>query len=123
MSDEEVRAVLVKAAWSKSEIDAALALLRTGGQGSIAPGSSANAFNPDMEFSSKQLSSLLGVDVVVDPGRLAYHYPSGGGPTPVLRGVLIRVLSGFAVITLSLGLALAAGISFLYYLEIGPFRT
>ncbi len=125
MSDEEVRAVLTKAAWSKSEIDAAIALLRTGsGNGSIvAQTSGGNAFNPNMEFSSKQLSSLLGVDIAIDPRNIAYHYPAGVGHSPALRDMVVRVISGLAVVTLALGLALGLGISFLYYLKIGPFHV
>ncbi len=123
MSDEEVRNVLTKAAWSKSEIDAAMTLLRTGAQGSITPHSpGADVFNPNMEFSSKQLSNLLGVDVVVDPGRLQYQYPAGAhAGASTTHTVIVRIISGFGIAILSLGLAIAVGTSFLYYLKIGPF--
>jgi len=118
MSDAEVRTVLGRAGWSESEIAAAIVLLRTETP-SVQKGEANLPFRPDMEFSSSQLSELLGVDVVIDPGRM--HTQEG-----ILQGTsfsLRHALSVMGIIFLATGLALGAGIFSAYMFEIGPFQS
>lgn len=118
MSDAEVHDVLARAGWSEPEISAAIALLRGTANMHMPPVNGVGAsFRPDMEISSTQLSSLLGVNVNIDPAKM--HYPAG--VVSPGRQTLVQVFQIFAVITLSLALAAALGVSLLYYLQIGPF--
>ena len=116
MSDTDVSEVLTKAGWSRSEIDSALILLNNNG----AAGSAAKEevrFRPDMEFSSGQLSSLLGVDVKIDPNALR----SNGMTAVQVRSMTLQVFFACATIILSLALAAGVAIASVHYLEIGPF--
>ncbi len=118
MSDAEVRVVLERAGWSASEVAAALTLLRS--EPSPAPNDRSNIpFQSGMEFSSSQLSELLGVDVVIDPGRLQEHQGVMQGGAFSLR----YVVTVFGTIVLATGLALGAGLFSAFMLEIGPFNT
>lgn len=126
LTDDDVRATLARAGWTSSESEAAIALLRRGSGNLDLPNQgSATAFRPDMEFSSTQLSNFLGVDIQIDPHRLgqgSYSYHAAGS-TYSVRQVVLRALYGTLIFSLSLGIAGAMGFSFLYFLEIGPFRT
>jgi hypothetical protein len=114
MSDEEVSAVLSKAGWSKSEIDSALILLQ---KGAVPSSSQGNVpFRPDMEFSPSQLSSLLGVDVKLDPSIMRGASASIDG-----REVVVRTFFGFGIVLVSLSIAALIGLGSMHFLEIGPF--
>lgn len=119
MSDAEVHGILGKAGWSQSEVEAAIALLRSQA-GSL--GTPPVNLNAGMEFSSSQLSNLLGVDVEIDPASLrrhSYHAASGVGAT---HDMFVHFFMGCVIVILSLVAASALGILFLYFFEIGPFH-
>ncbi len=119
MSDTEVRTILGKAGWSESEVSAAVTLLRSESTPKIGADDTHLPFRPGMEFSSSQLSQLLGVDVVIDPGRLS----EGQGAIREKTFSIQQVLSIIGVISLATGLAIGAGIFSAFLLEIGPFHA
>ncbi len=127
MSDEEVRGVLDRAGWTQSETEAALALLRSDVQNAESLFASQSAtlggttFRPGTDMSSAQISSLLGVDVEIDPRRVRPDRASGAHPQ-ALQHTLTRTLIGSAIVLLSVGIAGMVGMGFFFFLEIGPFR-
>lgn len=126
MSDAEIKNVLAQAGWTESETEAALSLLHTnaGNAESLFTPQSVKLggnFRPDGSFSSDQISSLLGVDVELDPRRVRQRQAvlaSAEG----LRETLFRTAFASAIVALSLGIAASIGMGFFYILEIGPFR-
>lgn len=115
MTNIEVSSVLKNAGWSQSEIDGALALLRNGaseGKEGTVP------FRPDMDFSSSQLSHLLGVDVTLDPQTL---YVPGGISAPHSHNLMTQFFVGLLIVCISLSLAAGVGFASAHFLEIGPF--
>lgn len=120
MSDAEVRKVLETAGWSQTEIDAALSLLRTGVQGSTETiGKPLARFHPDMEFSSNQLSSLLGLDVTIDPENVKR------GITGVATSghIFSDIIFWFFITVLATALAAGMGVGSAYYFQLGPFAV
>lgn len=118
-SDEEIRKILSAAGWSKGESDAAVLLVRTG-VGSLSDSSTfgANAFRPDMEFSSNQLSSMLGVDVVIDPGKVR---DGGVGRVASPEKLSHQIGLGVGITVLALSVAAGMGIGSAYFFQLGPF--
>jgi hypothetical protein len=127
MSDAEVRGVLDKAGWTQSEAEAALALLRSNVENAESLFASKNVtlggthFSPGVDASSTQISSLLGVDVEIDPRRLRQQRASLASPE-ALHHTLMRTAIGSAIVLLSVGIAAMVGMGFFFFLEIGPFR-
>lgn len=119
MSDVEVRAVLQKAGWSESEVLTALALLRSKTNPSTESAGTHMPFHQGMEFSSSQLSHLLGVDVEIDPGRLQTYQGAVSGSTFSLQ----QLISGVGIVLLATGLAVGAGLFLAYVSETGPFHA
>ncbi len=115
MTDAEVSSVLKKAGWSESEVDSALVLLRSGAAGGK---EETVPFRPDMDFSSSQLSNLLGVDVALDPQAL---YVPGGISSPRSRNLMTQFFVGLLIVCISLSLAAGVGFASAHFLEIGPF--
>lgn len=116
MPDTEVQQVLELAGWSKSEIDAALALLHGNGDSPrrTITESSTN-FRSDMEFSSSDLSDLLGVDVVIDPANVRTSLVAK-------KKAASRVMIvGVSIALLAFGLAMSMGFGSAYLFGIQPF--
>jgi hypothetical protein len=127
MSDADVRGVLSGAGWTESEAEAAIALLRSDAQNAQSLFASQSAtlggtsFRPGSdEVSSSQISSLLGVDVEIDPRRLRQHAALAN--PQALHHTLVRTMIGSAIVVFSMGLAAMVGMGFFFFLEIGPFR-
>ncbi len=119
MSDADVRKVLQTAGWSESEVVAAVSLLRSGSTSPDASiGQSMKNFRSDMEFSSSQLSDLLGIDVVIDPHRVRNGVLIHADNT---KFIIARVLTSVGIAALAIGLALSMGVGSAYLFEIGPF--
>ena len=119
MPDEVIAQVLERAGWSAEDITLGINLLCAQHKPSLT-NTKENIFRSDLEFSSDQLSRLLGVDVVIDPQRI--HSSQG----QVMAGVggqstLSKALSAVAIMILASGLAVGAGIFAAYFFEIGPF--
>ncbi len=114
MTDGEVAAVLEKAGWKPEDIESALVMLHTTEEDSAEDASRTlgASFRPDMDFSSKDLSKLLGVDVTLDPERVGVqerNFASGA------RDFGIRFMIGTSVVLLSLGLAMGAAVGAAHY--------
>lgn len=127
MSDAQVKDVLSKGGWTQSEVEAALALLRSdaGNAESLFRPQSASfggSFRPENEVSSAQISSLLGVDVEIDPRRVRVHQAVFAGAPGGYRETVMRTATASGIILLSLGIAASIGFGFFFLLEIGPFR-
>jgi len=119
MSNEDIAKILFRAGWLQTETDEAITLLRSNTNGSMySEKRKAVGFRPDMDFSSAQLSVLLGVDVVIDPSKLSTHQQT---PVQRARVALLHFVFVASVIVLAVGVALGAGIGSAYYFEIGPF--
>lgn len=122
MTDSDVRSVLSRAGWAQTEIEAALALLKSGvpGGGMVPQMAGVGVpavMQPTTEFSSEQLSRLLGVDVEVDPDRVRKRQ------APVdAKSVIVRIIVVLLIVILSLSLAAALGAFLLYVMQIGPFK-
>jgi len=72
-SDEEITKVLQEAKWTEDEIRTAILLIRGKpyDMGVVAvTKKNTTLFRPDMNLSSERLSTLLGVDVVIDPTKI-----------------------------------------------------
>lgn len=112
-SPGEVRAVLESARWPQEDIEHALALCAGSENRIDVP------FRPDMQWSSPQLSSLLGVDVVVDPAQVKFEQ----GHMRSLHRIFEHALLCVSICTAALGVAALLGFGLMYYLEIGPFHS
>lgn len=128
MSDAQVKEVLSRGGWTASEVEAALALLRSnaGNAESIFKTQTASfggAFRPEKEVSSAQISSLLGVDVEIDPRRVRVRQAAFAGGPGGYRETMMRTATASAIVLLSLGIAASIGFGFFFLLEIGPFRS
>ena len=68
--EEELRALFEQAAWTAKDIDEAIQLCTTlNVDDQDVASSTVGTFRPDREWSSEQLSSLLGVAVVTNPAE------------------------------------------------------
>ncbi len=117
----EVEAALTRANWPKEEIQEAL-LTRARDDGAALTLPKLNhgqAFRPDMELPSERLSSLLGIDVIVDPTALRLSATTHEHFAEMRRKVLSWLAAGATAILI----AAAIGIAFAYFFEIWPFYT
>ena len=116
MPDTKVQQVLELAGWSKSEIDAALALLHGAADSPrrTITESSTN-FRSDMEFSSSELSDLLGVDVVIDPANVRTSLIAKK------KAASKVMMVGVSIALLAFGLAMSMGFGSAYLFGIQPF--
>lgn len=120
---EEVTRVLVQAHWPPEQIEEALRMhasreTPTASQ-QLARRQQKQMFRPDMDWSSSTLSSLLGIDVIIDPASL--HVGSSGGTRADTAGR--KLLVGFGVTCAALVVAASIGLGLMYFFEIGPFST
>lgn len=112
--DEEVREVLEKAGWSNEECEAGIAEFRNTGEKEEKP-EKKKAFHIGTRASSESASSMLGVRVVLDP----FSIQDGGHKR---AGFIIKYILGYVFIAvLSLLVAGAIGIGFMYVFGVGPF--
>lgn len=113
--DEEIRSVLLNAHYRDDEVTAALTLLHTSGDAApeIAPNSLNTIMRSDRNLNAKEISKLLGIDIVL--------------PTAASRSTKVseRTLSlGHHIVIWSLAVLIAAlgiGLS-MYALEFGLFH-
>lgn len=120
-STEEIKGVLTQAHWTPREIEEALLVHGGDDTAAIAYAHKRHeqVFRPDMDWSSSKLSSLLGVDVVIDPKSFRM-------PTLVkerLKYTSKKVFVGFCIVAVSVAVAVGLGIGLMYLFEIGPFYT
>jgi hypothetical protein len=122
-TDEQIVAVLKRAKWTDDEISTALTLVRGNpvDVGVVAVSKkNMTLFRPDMNFSSERLSSLLGVDVVIDPTKVRdAHSRALIDKRRAHRELLLWAL----VITLSTILATVVLWTMFYFMELGPYHT
>ncbi len=120
-SDTDIRKVLEDARWTKEEIDVALFILRgdVDDSGIVAFTKHDTAlFRPDINIGSKNLSRLLGVDVIVDPSLIKSDSKKRAQRSQLREELAIWVI----IILLSVILALVVAWLLLFTMKIGPYR-
>jgi len=123
-SDDDVKNALKRAKWSEEEIATALLILRgdVDDSGIVAVTKHETAlYRPDIDLSSRNLSRLLGVDVVVDPALVRDHKT---GTVKKRRGrqVAEDIALWTMIFLLSITLALVVAWILLFTMKIGPYR-
>lgn len=117
MTQGEITSVLRAAGWQAADIESALSLLENNGQNINTPpppSPNTSTFRPEMDFSSEQLSKLLGVDIVIDPALLREQR----GGREVVKETSLKFLFGFVVVCVALGLALGIAVVSAHFLEL-----
>ncbi len=117
----EIKSVLTKARWNTEEIETALMLVQgtdPNAQEKLRQRESERAFRPDIDWSSSKLSSLLGIDVVVDPRHIRM---------PALQEKVAhlsrKMLLGCSAIVFALVTAALLGVLLMYLLGLGPWQA
>ena len=117
----EIKTVLTQAHWLPEEIEEAILTQSTdkGAQQALAQKRHEPVFRPDMDWSSSQLSSLLGTDVIIDPK--AFHTNA----TKEVRVAHIgkKVFVGLCVTGIALAVAVGISVTLMYFSGMGPFFT
>ena len=120
-SDEDIRKVLEEARWTEEEIAVALFILRgdVDDSGIVAlTKHDAALFRPEINIGSKNLSRLLGVDVIVDPSLIK----SDSKKRLQRRALREEFAIWTIIILLSIILALVVAWLLLFTMKIGPYR-
>jgi|GEM_PF-6110898 hypothetical protein len=120
-SDVQVGRVLKDAHWTDDEIKTALTILRgdVDDSGIVAVTKhDAALFRPDIDISSRQLSRLLGVDVIVDPSLIHHSHRKRSKQNFVRNELAIWTI----IILLSIILALVIAWLLMFTMKIGPYR-
>ncbi len=120
-TDEQVSSVLSDARWTDEEIKTALTILRgdVDDSGIVAVTKhDAALFRPDIDISSRQLSRLLGVDVIVDPSLIHHGHKKRRNETYIKDGLAVWTI----IILLSIILALVIAWLLMFTMKIGPYR-
>ncbi len=120
-SADEIRAVLTEARWAPEEVEAAVILVQGADEvarAALLERHKEKTFRPDMDWSSQKLSSLLGIDVVVDPKAFKTNTTLHIQAADMGR----RLLVGLGATLAALVVALCLGVLLMYVLEVGPFR-
>ena len=122
-STVDITAALTQAHWTPQQIEEALLVHANGGTPTasqeLAQKQRTRVFRPDMDWTSSKLSSLLGIDVVVDPA--SFHPPSSGGARAKETGK--KLLVGLGIAVAAVVVAAGIGIGLMYLFEVGPFYT
>ena len=120
-SDDQVEGVLKEARWTDEEIKTALTILRgdVDDSGIVAVTKhDAALFRPDIDISSRQLSRLLGVDVIVDPSLIHHTHKQRKRQAFIKDDLAIWTI----IILLSIILALVIAWLLMFSMKIGPYR-
>ena len=120
-SDDQVGTVLKDARWTDDEISTALTILRgdVDDSGIVAVTKhDAALFRPDIDISSRQLSRLLGVDVIVDPSLIHNSHKKRGKQAFIKDDLAIWTI----IVLLSIILALVIAWLLMFTMKIGPYR-
>ena len=120
-SDEQVSSVLTDARWTDDEIKTALTILRgdVDDSGIVAVTKhDAALFRPDIDISSRQLSRLLGVDVIVDPSLIHHTHKKRTRQAFIKDDLAIWTI----IVLLSIILALVIAWLLMFTMKIGPYR-
>lgn len=121
-NDAEIRDVLTKAKWNDEEIQTAILILRESASttGIVAVTKhSTTLFAPTADLSSRQLSRLLGVDVIVDPSVIK---DPRTGELASSRRAREEFVMWTIILLLSSVLAIAVLWILLFTLKLGPYR-
>lgn len=120
-TDEQVSAVLTEARWTDEEIKTTLIILRgdVDDSGIVAVTKhDAALFRPDIDISSRQLSRLLGVDVIVDPSLIHRTHKKRKNEAFIKDNLSIWTI----IVLLSIILALVIAWLLMFSMKIGPYR-
>ena len=121
-SDGQITAVLRDASWTDEEIKTALQIIRGDllDTGIVAVTKhDTTLFRNDLDFSSRQLSKLLAVDVIVDP-RLIHDRETG--KLVQKRRKQQEIMLWFIILLLSMLIAFLVGWILLFTMKIGPYH-
>ena len=122
-STVDITAALTQAHWTPEQIEEALLVHANGGTPTasqeLARKQRTKVFRPDMDWTSSKLSSLLGIDVVVDPA--SFHPPSSSGARA--KETVKKLLVGLGIAGAAVVVAAGIGIGLMYFFEVGPFYT
>ena len=121
VSAAQIESMLNAARWTPQDIKEAL-LIYSGKDPSAGASTEKSEnrllFRPDMEWSSSKLSSLLGMDVVIDPK--SFRMPSS---TETRRNIGKKIVIGLCIAIAAVTIAGGIGAGLMYLFEIGPFYT
>ncbi len=120
-TDEQVSEILKNAKWTDDEIATSLVILRgdVDDSGIVAVTKhDAALFRPDIDISSRQLSRLLGVDVIVDPSLIHNHHVKNSKRSFVRDELAVWTI----IILLSIILALVIAWLLMFTMKIGPYH-
>lgn len=120
-TDDQVKGVLSDARWTDDEIKTALTILRgdVDDSGIVAVTKhDAALFRPDIDISSRQLSRLLGVDVIVDPSLIHHNHKKRRRESFIKDDLAIWTI----IVLLSIILALVIAWLLMFSMKIGPYR-
>ena len=120
-TDDQVEGVLKDARWTDDEIKTALTILRgdVDDSGIVAVTKhDAALFRPDIDISSRQLSRLLGVDVIVDPSLIHHTHKKRRRESFIKDDLAIWTI----IVLLSIILALVIAWLLMFSMKIGPYR-
>lgn len=120
-TDEQVSEILKNAKWTDDEIATSLVILRgdVDDSGIVAlTKHDAALFRPDIDISSRQLSRLLGVDVIVDPSLIHNHHVKNSKRSFVRDELAVWTI----IILLSIILALVIAWLLMFTMKIGPYH-
>ncbi len=121
-TDTEIASVLKGAKWSDEEVKTAILILRgiVDDTGIVAVTKhDTTLFSPELNLSSKQLSRLLGVDVVVDPSVIKDRKT---GQYVKKKRARDEVALWTIILLLATILALVVAWLLLFTMKIGPYR-
>lgn len=121
-SDEDITKVLKEAKWTDDEIRTALLLIRGKpyDMGVVAvTKKNTTLFRPDMNLSSERLSTLLGVDVVIDPTKIRL---SGSNELVQRPGDHYNFVLWVIIFFLSTLLAIFVTWVLMFTMEFGPYQ-
>lgn len=120
-TDEQIGHTLKDARWTDDEIKTALVILRgdVDDSGIVAVTKhDAALFRPDIDISSRQLSRLLGVDVIVDPSLIHNNHKKIARQSLVHNELAVWTI----IILLSIILALVIAWLLMFTMKAGPYR-
>lgn len=120
-TDNEITRLLTEAKWTEGEIQTALLLIRGKpyDMGVVAVTKrNTTLFRPDMNLSSDRLSSLLGVDVVIDPTKIRNTFTNEIVDKPKESVLMLWCI----IIFLSVSLAIFMMWVLMFTMKFGPYQ-
>lgn len=119
-SEKTIEEALLRAKWTKAEARRALALLKDpSGNRMISEYANEYMFVPHAHLSSHKISHLLGVDIIIDPSAAPAPRDVQAHP----RSFVVTTFIFLVAALLTIGVATAMGLLFMYLTGAGVFYT